>query len=102
MLIGADFLHHFNLMVDHRNKRIIDKITNLSTLCIESIWSIKAYTSEQDFTDLIKKFPSIITAQSFTTRHAHSTVHYIETRGPPVFGGWHQTNWPLLRRSFNT
>lgn len=87
-IIGADFLHHFNLMVDIRNKRIIDKITNLYTLCIESrssICSIKAYTSEQDFTDLIKKFPSIITAQSFTTRHAHSTVHYIETRGPPVF-----------------
>lgn len=34
-IIGADFLHHFNLIVDIRNKRVIDKITNLSTLCIE-------------------------------------------------------------------
>jgi len=59
-MIGADFLHHFNLIVDIRNKRVIDKITNLSTLYIEShssICSIKAYESEQNFTDFIKQFP---------------------------------------------
>jgi len=50
-IIGADFMYHFNLMVNIRNKKLIDKITNLSTLCIESnheICSIKTYTSEQN------------------------------------------------------
>jgi len=87
-IIGADFLYHFNLMVNIRNKKLIDKITNLSTSCIEShhaIGSIKTYTSEQKFADIIKQFPSVIAAQSFTSSCAHHTVHYIETKGPPVF-----------------
>lgn len=48
-IIGADFLHDFNLIVNIRNRRLLDKVTNLSSLCIEShssICSIKAYNSE--------------------------------------------------------
>jgi hypothetical protein len=82
-IIGADILHHFNFMVDIRNRKLIDKITNLDTLCIEShhaICSIKTYTSEQQFADIIKQFPSFIAAQSFTSSCAHHTVQYIETK----------------------
>jgi hypothetical protein len=35
-IIGADFLHNFNLMVDIRNKKLVDKVTTLATVGTES------------------------------------------------------------------
>lgn len=75
-------------MVDIRNKKLLDKITNLSSLCIEShsaVCSIKAYSPNQKLIDLVAQFPEVITTQSSTAKCGHQTVHFIETRGPPVF-----------------
>jgi len=87
-IIGADFLHNFNLMVDIRNKKIVDKLTNMSTIGTKSnttINSIKTYLIEQMFSDIIGKFPEVLISQPYNSGCHHQTQHYIETKGPPVF-----------------
>lgn len=86
-IIGADFLHNFNLMVDIRNKKLVDKVTTLATVGIESqitVCSIKTYMVEKRFSDIIGKFPNVLISQPFTTGCNHKTQHFIETKGPPV------------------
>jgi hypothetical protein len=55
-MIGADFLHNFNLMDNVRHKKLVDKITNLSTIGNKSqriVNSIKTYKIELTFSDII-------------------------------------------------
>jgi len=87
-IIGADFLHNFNLMVDIRNKKLVDRLTNLSTIGTKShttINSIKTYLIEQKFSDIIGKFPEVLISQPYNSGCNHQTQHYIETKGPLVF-----------------
>jgi len=87
-IIGADFLHNFNLRVDTRNKKLVDKLTNLSIIGTHSqttINSIKSYVIEQKFSDIIGKFPEVLIAQPYNSTCNHQIQNYIETRGPPVF-----------------
>ncbi|GFW84476.1 hypothetical protein TNCV_212801 [Trichonephila clavipes] len=59
-ILGADFLNKFNLLIDIRNKQLIDGITNLHV------------------TDLMK--PNLL-----ITNTKHDVKHYIATKGPPVY-----------------
>ncbi|GFW36280.1 transposon Tf2-6 polyprotein [Trichonephila clavipes] len=59
-IMGADFLNKFNLLIDIRNKQLIDGITNLHVK------------------DLMK--PNLL-----VTNTKHDVKHYIATKGPPVF-----------------
>ncbi|GFX78965.1 retrovirus-related Pol polyprotein from transposon 412 [Trichonephila clavipes] len=59
-IIGADFLSMFNLLIDIRNKQLIDGITN---------FHVK---------DLMK--PNLL-----VTNTKHDVKHYIAAKGPPVY-----------------
>jgi len=75
-IIGADFLHNFNLMVDIRHKKLVDKLTNLSTTGTKSpttINCIKTYLIEQKFSDIIGKFPEIFISQPYNSGCNHQT-----------------------------
>ncbi|GFV49305.1 retrovirus-related Pol polyprotein from transposon 297 [Trichonephila clavipes] len=61
-IIGADFLKHFNLLIDLKKKRLLDVETSLFTPCV--------FSNIQP--SLISKLVS------------HGTVHHIITTGPPV------------------
>lgn len=89
-IIGVDFLSFFNLIVDVRNKCLIDNITTLSTkaniISSVNISSIKIIYGHTRFHNILKEFPDICTPSGSVkqTQH-HKTLHYIRTTpGPPV------------------
>ncbi|CAH0555035.1 unnamed protein product [Brassicogethes aeneus] len=87
-ILGSDFLAHFVLLPDYRNKRLIDSITGISTPCqsvsIPQV-SIKAIIPDSPGNSILSEFPALICpAGTFREVH-HSTLHYIKTTpGPPV------------------
>ena len=88
-IIGADFLHHFGLLVDVRNLKLIDSTTNLSVSGIlSSTPSISPTFVKADdqtpYKHLLTQFPDITRPVYNDAAVKHSVTHHIETRGPPV------------------
>jgi cleavage and polyadenylation specificity factor subunit 1 len=87
-IIGADFLHHFNLIVDLHNKRIIDNQTKLfinGQTTFTNIPSLKCVNGNSKYHELLKQFPSILRPPRADVKINHSIQHHIITKGPPVF-----------------
>src|SRR5215469_12032538 len=68
-IIGADFLKHFDLLVDLRRKCLIDH----------------TQSPNQFLTSLLQDFPDIFSPSSGHTLVKHNVLHHIETTGRPVF-----------------
>lgn len=86
-ILGADFLRHYDLLVDLHGQRLIDKKTNLSTRgCISSTGesSIRTIDDNQPYHDLLAKYPNI-TRPSLKETSESEVEHHIVTTGPPVF-----------------
>nr|XP_033203761.1 uncharacterized protein LOC117164662 [Bombus vancouverensis nearcticus] len=89
-IIGVDFLSHYGLLVDPRNKRLLDTTTQLSTrgyaATTEEI-SIKTVIGESVYHRLLAEFPDLTRPPAFgREKIRHSVVHHIETTpGPPVY-----------------
>ena len=67
-IIGADFLHHFNLLVDIRNGCLIDRLTNVSAngqVCSVEVPTIKTLVNDRrnKFLQVLAKFPEITRPQ---------------------------------------
>ncbi|GFQ70443.1 transposon Tf2-9 polyprotein [Trichonephila clavata] len=87
-IIGADFLYHFNISPDLRNRKLIDNATKLSANCklvSPEVHSIKLVSGESIFHDVLREFPEIVQPPSFSQEVKHNVKHFIETSGPPVF-----------------
>src|SRR5215469_9404904 len=91
-IIGADFLKHFDLLVDLRRKCLIDNSTKctstglLSESLLGSISVIDHTQSPNQFlTSLLQDFPDIFSPSSGHTLVKHNVLHHIETTGRPVF-----------------
>lgn len=86
-IIGADFLSHFNLLVDLKARRLVDKITSLSVPgpIVNIISSINTFNTVSPYHDLLSQFPEITKPASFRDKPKHKVEHVIETSGPPVF-----------------
>ncbi|GFT51710.1 transposon Ty3-I Gag-Pol polyprotein [Trichonephila clavipes] len=87
-IIGADFLYHFNISPDLRNRKLIDNAAKLSTKCklvSPEVHSIKLVYGESIFHDVLREFPEIVKPLSFSQEVKHNVKHFIETSGPPVF-----------------
>lgn len=89
-IIGVDFLSHYSLVVDIKNKRIIDNLTSLSTAATINvadglIYSVKVLSVRGKYDTLLSKFQSILRPTGTTYTPKHNTVHHIRTTpGPPV------------------
>ena len=88
-ILGADFLHHFGLLVDVRNLKLIDSTTNLSVSGIlSSSPSISPMFVKADgqapYKHLLDQFPDISRPVYKDAAIKHSVTHHIETRGPPA------------------
>lgn len=86
-IIGADFLHKLNFLVDILNHKLVDNVTSLSTIGISSsteIYSVKACIDDQSFVDILRKFPNVTIPQTLIAATSHQTLYYIETKGPPL------------------
>lgn len=88
-IIGADFISHYGLLVDCKNRQLLDRLTTLSSMgtikkCDQI--SIKAISGNTDFHQLLSQYPDLIKPSGIFREVKHSTVHYIHTTpGPPVF-----------------
>ncbi|XP_063370343.1 uncharacterized protein LOC134658621 [Cydia amplana] len=90
-IIGVDFLIFYNLLVDCRNQKLIDKTTSLFTdaqqvSAAETISSIRTTsTNDSMYTLLLRDFPDITRPAGKLGAPKHDTVHHIRTTpGPPV------------------
>jgi hypothetical protein len=87
-----NFLSHYGLLAEPRNRRLIDRTTKLSTWGyavdseVDSV-SIKTIIEKTNYHRLLVEFPDLTRQPVFgreTTRH--SVVHHTKTTpGPPVF-----------------
>lgn len=87
-ILGADFLEHYKLLVDVSERKLLDKVTNLSVLTsVVNYTEPPLYTvdSEHPYFELLQKYPDVTKPVSFKEPSKHSVYHHIETTGPPVF-----------------
>ncbi|GBM50954.1 hypothetical protein AVEN_114607-1 [Araneus ventricosus] len=85
-ILGADFLEHYNLLVDMKRKKLLDG-TSADGLenpisANESMY-VATVQGDSPFVKLLLKFSDI--SYPSQLKPDHNTEHYIETRGPPVF-----------------
>lgn len=91
-ILGADFLRHFGLLVDVKNKRLVDSATLLTTSGrLDSSPSIGISTisnsccASPEVFELLKEFQCITQTSVFKITPPHDVKHFIEVTGPPVF-----------------
>nr|VZI16354.1 unnamed protein product [Spirometra erinaceieuropaei] len=87
-LIGADFLAHFNLLVDLKNRRLVDCITNLHARCQSDVnLCVNPLTvmpiSDCPFHSLLRQFPRLTNPSFREVDIKHTVTHHISTNGPP-------------------
>lgn len=85
-IIGADFLSHYNLIVDVANKKLIDNSTKahvvgeIKQTCQPTITII----DKCKYTDLLTEFKEILTIPQNNKKTATTTIHHIATKGQPI------------------
>lgn len=88
-IIGADFMSFYNLLVDCRNKRLLDGVTDLSTPGVPTAakcHSIKAISGTTEYHRLLSRYTTLTKPAGILKEVKHSTIHFIRTTpGPPVF-----------------
>ncbi|GFW65381.1 transposon Tf2-8 polyprotein [Trichonephila clavipes] len=86
-IIGADFLKHFNLLIDLKKKRLVDVETSLFTFCVFSNIvqpSILTVDANISFKNILSECPDLSNPSLISKSVSHGTVHHIITTGPPV------------------
>ncbi|XP_041786236.1 uncharacterized protein K02A2.6-like [Anopheles merus] len=86
-IIGADFLRHYHLLVDLRQRCLVDAQTNLRVPGLPDTTrqtAVKVCDANSPMADLLNEFPTLIT-NSPGVRMQSEVVHRIETTGPPTF-----------------
>nr|CAH8868540.1 unnamed protein product [Trichobilharzia regenti] len=87
-ILGADFLSHFNLLVDISKKKLVDNCTQLKIhgiTCDYSVHSICIEKPESEmFSALLQRFPKILKPSYNVEDISHTVTHKIITTGQPV------------------
>lgn len=86
-IIGADFLAQYGFILDLKNKRLIDKNHSQSTLGKSAntpSLQLSAIDKSSRFGQLLSSYPELTNDTRPMPNNKHTTVHYIETRGPPI------------------
>lgn len=86
-IIGADFLANFGLLVDLKNRRLVDGKTRLRTCggrAISSIFGVTTIGLCHPFRDLLQEFREITIPTTIGSVAKHDVKHFIQTKGPPV------------------
>ncbi|GFW76091.1 retrovirus-related Pol polyprotein from transposon opus [Trichonephila clavipes] len=88
-IIGADFLKHFNLLIDLKKKRLVDVETSLFTSCVFSnivqpSHTILTVDANISFKNILSEYPDLSNPSLISKSASHGTVHHIITTGPPV------------------
>ena len=88
-ILGADFLRHFGLLVNVKQRQLSDATTQLYVQGILSSDSSPSPTIQpkdtgDPYNKLLSKFPSLTQVCSQDTPILHDVTHHIDTTGPPV------------------
>ena len=88
-IVGADFLCHYNLLVDMKQSRLVDSVTQLRVQGILSHTSSPSPSlfplqSTNIYTSLLSKYPTVFQPHLGTHTAEHDVTHHIQTNGPPV------------------
>lgn len=91
-IIGADFLTHYGLLVDLTGRELIDRLTCIRSkgkTIIDPTPTVSAVNVDRRFQKLIFEYSDLLESSSFhKTITKHGVVHYIETKGPPVYASF--------------
>lgn len=89
-ILVVDFLKHYNILVDVKNKKLIDQLTSLSvnTLSINiplhDITMTQSGKFNEELWKLLEQFTCVVHEALSLNTIKHNVVHFIETSGPPV------------------
>ena len=94
-IIGKDFLSHYELLVDAKNKHLINSTKNLSTRGYTNTTqaaSIKTIIGESTYHRLLAELPDLACLPTFgREKTRYGVVHHIETiPDPPVYSKPHR------------
>ena len=92
-LLGADFLEHFNLLVDIKNRRVVqadcpeDVIIYTSPGPQPAFKSVAFLSAPQQVQKLLEEFPDVLSSDGFTASKPHHGVRHnlLTYPGPLVF-----------------
>ena len=90
-ILGADFLGHYNLLVDVCRRKLIDQVTSLAVPGCKSkhtpdypINLSVPLPHEKKYSDLLAEFPDLL-KPNFKEVTKHNVTHKIEVTGQPVY-----------------
>lgn len=86
-IIGADFLYHFDLVPDIRQRLLRDSTTGVCARG-QLAWSrhetVSTVKPDSIYHKLLMEFPGLTKPSQPPTKRSHDVRHYIQTKGPPV------------------
>ncbi|UYV80938.1 hypothetical protein LAZ67_19002227, partial [Cordylochernes scorpioides] len=98
-ILGADFLKGHNLLIDLKNRQLIDGCTNLKIRGAVTSMSCGISTLDKNskFYNILSSFPNITIPNLLRPKVQHNVRHFIATKGPPVFARARPLNSMLLK-----
>ncbi|CAL1681006.1 unnamed protein product [Lasius platythorax] len=88
-ILGADFLKHYALLVDIRNRRLVDNITLLKTngtISQATFGLINTIVPNYKYHELLTKFPDLTKSSLASVLSTRAVEHHIIIEGqPPAF-----------------
>lgn len=89
-IIGADFLYHYDLLVDLRKRHLLKGTAtsdegNVYATHVQQISMVNTTRTLTRFEEILKNFPSLIRPSPFLEKPKHDVSHFIETTGPPLY-----------------
>lgn len=86
-ILGADFLRFYGLLVDLKNRRLVDATTSLfsiASISLDNTPSITAVLVNNEFSKILKDFPNLTSLSRLRQQKPHQVQHHILTKGSPV------------------
>ncbi|KAJ8713199.1 hypothetical protein PYW07_013569 [Mythimna separata] len=86
-ILGADFLKHHQLIVDLKNRRLIDGVTSLKVnapLRVSNVPTVRSIDMSQSYHEILAQYPGITRLTSMKLNSNINVQHFIETTGPPI------------------
>ena len=86
-ILGIDFLQHYSLMVDLRQRRLVDAVTSLHVQGIISALTspspaLLPRDTSNPFTRIVSEFPAVTQPNITTKIVKHGVTHHLTTTGP--------------------
>ena len=107
-ILGADFLSHYNLLVDIRGQRVIEgdtgMATRISTIAVATPCIQVLPDTVCPFKKLLRQYPALCMPINTQAQPKHDVRHLIETSGPqytPAHDAWPPNVYVMQRLSLH-